>query len=158
MQGPSRTLRHKLVWAALVFGSFEQVWVQLPPIAGHATDDLVPLMSHIVISEFFCEEQLRQEAGGKLKSLAECTVASSLNAQGASTIFCACPVRYSPAIRACGKHSAWQCAVWLLGAEESLGQVEASIYCMCRPKPRLTSAPTEGSRSRLQRWLPTLPA
>ncbi|OLP94994.1 Ribosomal RNA small subunit methyltransferase F [Symbiodinium microadriaticum] len=41
-------------------------------------------------------EQLRQEAGGKLKSLAE----------------------YSPAIRACGKHSAWQCAVWLLGAEE----------------------------------------
>ncbi|CAE6964431.1 EMB2076 [Symbiodinium sp. CCMP2456] len=41
-------------------------------------------------------EQLRQEACGKLKSLAE----------------------YSPAIRACGKHSAWQCAVWLLGAEE----------------------------------------
>ncbi|CAE7534395.1 rsmF [Symbiodinium sp. CCMP2592] len=41
-------------------------------------------------------EQLRQEARGTLKSLAE----------------------YGPAIRACGKHSAWQSAVWLLWTEE----------------------------------------
>ena len=47
---------------------------------------LLPLMSHVVTSEFFNEEQLRQDARGKLKSLAECTVASSLNAQGASAI------------------------------------------------------------------------
>eukprot|EP00439_Symbiodinium_sp_Y106_P076921 s1560_g15.t10 len=41
-------------------------------------------------------EQLRQDARGKLKSLAE----------------------YGPAIRACRKHSAWQSAVWLLWTEE----------------------------------------
>ena len=80
-------------------------------------------MSHVVTSEFFNEEQLRQDARGKLKSLAECTVASSLNAQGASAILSGTALLSMHV----GNILLGRAPFGYSGTEESLGQDE-NIY------------------------------
>ena len=115
-----------MVWATLVLGRFEQVWVEL---TRHIADDLrassEPPATHVtrrhirVLQRGTAAPRRAREAEelGRVHGRKQPQCPGRIRD----------PVRYGPAIRACRKHSAWQSAVWLLWTEESLGQDE-NIY------------------------------